>query len=89
MTSDFPQTPDAQNVSSSQGNFTYSSSMSAKQVADFYRQTLPPLGFSIEEQGSLGDETTYMWSVTRGSDRYILNIMQSNGMTLVTVALLK
>ncbi len=83
-----PITSDAANFTSSQESFSYSTQLSAEEVAKFYQEKLPALGWTIEKQGAIGNGNL-LWTISRQGVRYILNIMQSNGMTIVNAAPLK
>lgn len=82
-----PLTSDAANFTSSQGSFSYSTQLSAEDVAKFYQEKLPALGWTIEKQGDIGGNL--LWTISRQDVTYLLNIMQSNGMTIVNAAPLK
>ena len=79
-----PLPPDAANFSSSQASFSYSTQLSVEEVARFYREVLPPQGWTITERGDA--EGTLMWEVSRQNTKYMLSIMPSNGMTIVNAA---
>jgi hypothetical protein len=82
-----PLPPDAENFSSSQESFSYTTQLSVEEVADFYREALPSQGWTIEQQGEMGG--TLMWSVSRQDMTYLLSIMPSNGMTIVNAGPIK
>ncbi len=82
-----PLPPDAANFSSSQGFFSYSTQLSVEEVAKFYRDALPPQGWTITERGDA--DGTLMWEVSRQDIKYMLSIMPSNGMTIVNAAQIK
>lgn len=86
---DFPLPPDAKDVFRDQNILSFSTPKTAQQTADYYKQALPPLGYAIEEQSIPGDNSRFMWQVTRDGQIFMLDIMQSNGMTLVNWAMLK
>lgn len=79
-----PLPPDATNFSSSQNFFSYSTQLSVEDVAKFYREALPPQGWTITERGDA--DGTLMWEVSRQNIKYMLSIMPSNGMTIVNAA---
>jgi hypothetical protein len=83
-----PIPSDAANFTSSQESFSYSTQLSAADVAKFYEEKLPSLGWTIEEQGEIGNGNL-LWTISREGVTYLLNIMQSNGMTIVNVAPLR
>ena len=83
-----PITSDAANFTSSQESFSYSTQLSAEDVAKFYEEKLPSLGWTIEKQGEIGNGNL-LWTISRQGVTYLLNIMQSNGMTIVNVAPIK
>ena len=83
-----PLTADAANFTSSQESFSYSTQLSAEVVAKFYQEKLPSLGWTIEQQGKIGGGHL-LWTISRQGVTYILNIMQSNGITIVNAAPLK
>ncbi len=83
-----PITSDAANFTSSQESFSYSTQLSAGDVAKFYQEKLPSLGWTIEKQGEIGNGNL-LWTISRQGVTYLLNIMQSNGMTIVNVAPIK
>jgi hypothetical protein len=82
----FPLPPDAANFSSSQASFSYTTQLTVEEVAAFYQEKLPPAGWTIE-QGNMG--STLMWTVSRQDVTYLLTIMPSNGMTIVTAGQLR
>jgi hypothetical protein len=82
-----PLVPDAANFSSSQASFSYTTQLSAEEVAKFYEEKLPPLGWTIKQQGDMGG--TLMWEIARSDVTYLLVITPSNGMTVVDAAPLK
>jgi len=77
-----PLPPDAASIDASEGSFSYTTQLSVEEVANFYREALPPQGWTIEQQGDAGG--TLMWSVSYQDTTYLLSIMPSNGMTIVT-----
>ncbi len=83
-----PITSDAANFTSSQESFSYSTQLPAEEVAKFYQEKLPALGWTIDKQGEIG-AGNFLWTISRQGVTYILNIMQSNGMTIVNAAPLK
>ncbi len=83
-----PLTSDAANFTSSQESFSYSTQLSAEEVAKFYQEKLPALGWTIDKQGQIG-AGNLLWTISRQGVTYILNIMQSNGMTIVNASPLK
>ncbi len=83
-----PITSDAANFTSSQESFSYSTQLSAEEVAKFYQEKLPSLGWTIEKQGAIGNGNL-LWTISRQGVTYLLNIMQSNGMTIVNASPLK
>ncbi len=83
-----PITTDAANFTSSQESFSYTTQLSADDVAKFYQEKLPPLGWTIENPGEIGNGNL-LWTISRQGVTYLLNIMQSNGMTIVNVSPLK
>jgi hypothetical protein len=82
-----PLVPDSANFSSSQASFSYTTQLSAEEVAKFYEEKLPPLGWTIKQQGDMGG--TLMWEIARSDVTYLLVIKPSNGMTVVDAAPLK
>jgi hypothetical protein len=82
-----PLTPDAENFSSSQESFSYTTQLSVEEVANFYREALPPQGWTVEQQGDMGG--TLMWSISRQDVTYLLVITPSNGMTVVNAGPIK
>jgi hypothetical protein len=82
-----PLPSDAANFTSSQESFSYSTQLSVEDVAKFYQEKLPLLGWTIEQQGNMGG--TLMWTVSRQDVTYLLNIMPSNGMTIVNASPIK
>lgn len=82
-----PLVPDAANFSSSQESFSYTTQLSAEEVARFYEEKLPPLGWTIGEQGHMGG--TLMWEISRQDVTYLLVITPSNGMTIVNASPIK
>ena len=82
-----PITSDAANFTSSQESFSYSTQLSAEEVAKFYQEKLPSLGWTIEKQGDAGGNL--LWTISRQNVTYLLNIMPSNGMTIVNAAPIK
>ncbi|HMB21176.1 MAG TPA: hypothetical protein VKP08_00020 [Anaerolineales bacterium] len=82
-----PLPPDAANFSSSQESFSYTTQLSAQEVADFYQEQLPSSGWTIEQQGNMAG--TLMWTISRQDVTYLLNITPSNGMTIVNAAPIK
>ncbi len=83
-----PLTSDATNFTSSQESFSYTTQLSAEEVAKFYEEKLPGLGWTVEKPGEIGSGNL-LWTISRQGVTYLLNIMQSNGMTIVNVAPLK
>jgi hypothetical protein len=82
-----PLVPDAANFSSSQESFSYTTRLSAEEVCQFYAEKLPPLGWTIGEQGNMAG--TLMWEIARQDVTYLLVITPSNGMTVVDAAPIK
>lgn len=82
-----PLPPDAANFTSSQGFFSYTTQLSVEEVASFYQEKLPPLGWTIEPQGDA--DGTLMWLVFSQDATYMLSIMPSNGMTIVNAGQIK
>ncbi len=83
-----PLTSDAANFTSSQESFSYTTQLSAEEVAKFYQEKLPAQGWTIEKQGDIG-AGNLLWTISRQGVTYLLNIMPSNGMTIVNAAPLK
>jgi hypothetical protein len=81
-----PIVPDAENFSSSQASFSYTTQLSVEEVARFYQEKLSAAGWTIE-QGNMG--TTLMWTVSHEGISYLLTIMPSNGMTIVNAGHLR